>query len=964
MSSRVFHSDEHGVRFALIISLLCVLGSMSLFGQSTTKGVIAGKIRDKASHEELVGANVVVKGTYFGAVSDVDGNFRIIAVTPGTYVVDVSLLGFKTVEYAAVKVNVGDTTKLSVEMEETVLSLGQEIVIIGEKPLFNIEETQSTQSMSHDQIKAAAVQSVQDIVGLQAGVVQSDNEIHIRGGRTYENAYLLDGISVQDQLAGTGFGLQLSPSAIQDVEVISGGYNAEYGQATSGIVKVTTKEGSSNYSGSWSYKRDHFGFNQNSLSNANTDIYEGSLSGPEPITTYLLPLLDIHPPGTVSFFGSLYGNLTDGYTRWIETLNQNGAPVGYQVSAPTALYSSLIGNSFFSPRRSNNWSGIGKITWKPSSVIKLSYTLSGSLVIDQNTQTIQQTLDYVQPNPGYQYAFQNIPDSALTFTQINIQHSLSFTHTLSPKTFYELKFSLYTARVRGDANGLNYNQYTSPKDIVTFPISYYNLHSDTIKVIPGDGFYDIGNPSEWTDHYLREYTAKGDLTSFFSETQKFKTGFELRFQSLQMVDIEDPWIKPLGLNYDIYSVNPAQGAFYAQDNVTLKGMILNAGLRLDYWFPGSFVDSVLSLPVSQTNISSDIQKAYFNDTYNLFGHRWKARLSPRLGISHPISDNQSLFFSYGHFSKLPRPQYVYSKLAESGAQSTYQTIGNPDLNPETTVAYELGLRQQFSEGAVLTITAYYKDIFDYITAASVNATNSRFVSGLYTTYINQDYSRVRGVEFEYKTRLITSMEADLSGSYSVATGKSSTADEELNNIHQGLSESIKEEPAIYDRPLQLSLNINYKSKPNEPLFGFGRGVLDNYNVFVRIFYESGMRYTPELNIGTDPLTGRVLYITDNNNPYTDVGTAWFWVDLNFEKYFNLSFSTLTFSAEIQNLLNNQNSQIINPVTGRAYQYGDPVDESSNDPRYPQLTAPVSTYPYNPARYLTPRTFRLGLSMSF
>jgi len=148
------------------------------------------------------------------------------------------------------------------------------------------------------------------------------------------------------------------------------------------------------------------------------------------------------------------------------------------------------------------------------------------------------------------------------------------------------------------------------------------------------------------------------------------------------------------------------------------------------------------------------------------------------------------------------------------------------------------------------------------------------------------------------------------------------------------------------------------------LFGFGRGILDNYNMFVRIFYESGMRYTPELNIGVDPLTGRTLYITDNNNPYVDVGSPWFWIDFNFEKYFNLSFSTLTFSVEIQNLLNNKNSQIINPVTGRAYQYGDPVDESSNDPRYPQLTAPVSTYPYSPARYLTPRTFRLGLSMNF
>ena len=112
----------------------------------------------------------------------------------------------------------------------------------------------------------------------------------------------------------------------------------------------------------------------------------------------------------------------------------------------------------------------------------------------------------------------------------------------------------------------------------------------------------------------------------------------------------------------------------------------------------------------------------------MFGQRWKARLSPRLGISHPVSDNQTLFFSYGHFSKLPRPQFVYSKLEKTSARSTFQTVGNPNLNPETTVSYELGLRNQLGESDVLTLTAYYKDIFDYITARTVRASSAR-ISG-------------------------------------------------------------------------------------------------------------------------------------------------------------------------------------------------------------------------------------------
>ena len=358
--------------FNIFILFLLITTSM---GSAQIKGTIKGKVTDASSNESLPSVNVSIKGTYYGSVTDFDGNFTIPNVNPGKYTIVVSLLGYKNVEYTAVAVNGGETATLNTKLEATVLSLGQEVVIVGDKPLFNIEETQSRRSISTEDIKAAAVQSVKDVVAMQTGVVQQDNEVHIRGGRTYENAYLLDGVSIQDPLAGSGFGLQLSPGAIQEVEVITGGYNAEYGQATSGIVNITTKEGSQNYSGSLSYKRDHFGFNQNSLSNFNTDIVEASLSGPEPITKFILPSLGITPPGTFSFFGSFYANFKDDYTRWVETI-ANGRPIGYEVKGPSQLYSSMFEsgkfldvagmNIFLAPRRNNNWSWLTKLTWKPT----------------------------------------------------------------------------------------------------------------------------------------------------------------------------------------------------------------------------------------------------------------------------------------------------------------------------------------------------------------------------------------------------------------------------------------------------------------------------------------------------------------------------------------------------------------------------------------------------------------------
>ncbi|HEX7571561.1 MAG TPA: carboxypeptidase regulatory-like domain-containing protein, partial [Bacteroidota bacterium] len=250
--------------------------------QTPDKGRIQGKVVDAKTGEGLPGANVTVKGTYYGGSSDIDGNVSIERVNPGVYVLEVSLLGYKTVQFTNVNVVAGGTATIRARMEEKILAVGQEVVVVGEKPLFDIEETSSRRNIEQADIQAAAVQDVQGLVSLQPGVVLADNEIHIRGGRASENAYLVDGISVQDPLAGTGFGLQLSPESIQDAEVITGGYNAEYGQATSGIVNITTREGADKYSGAFSYKTDHPG-NPRYRGNWNTDIYNGTISGPEPV---------------------------------------------------------------------------------------------------------------------------------------------------------------------------------------------------------------------------------------------------------------------------------------------------------------------------------------------------------------------------------------------------------------------------------------------------------------------------------------------------------------------------------------------------------------------------------------------------------------------------------------------------------------------------------------------------------
>ncbi len=938
-----------------ILLLLC----FAVYGQQT--GSIRGLVTDRETGEVLIGVNVLVKGTYYGATTDADGFYFIPDIEPGNYSLEFSYIGYKVVQKTDVKVNPGEVITINVSMESSPLALGQEVEVIGEKPLLDMEETSTVRNMSAEDISNTIANDALQLVSQQVGVVEQDNEIHIRGGRTYEAQYLLDGISVQDPLSGTGYGLNISANAIQEVEVITGGFKAEYGQATSGIVNVKTKSGSDKVEGFFSYKSDHLGVFKEEPFSFNTDHYEFNLSGPEPITGKLLPWINLDVPGKIYLFLNFYTYLSDDYTR--ATASQLRSSIAPKISL---FGHQLTDETTFSPRQNNVWSALFKLTWKIAPKYTLTYAYNRSLAINQNTQSLQTNLEYVEPNPGFPYDFSKNLDNFNTFTHDNEQVSLTWQHTLNNKTFYELRLSRYYAQLRADWEGRHWSEYQQPIDVTRLPVTYFQPGNapDKIRVIPGDGFYDYGNAFTWHDHYVDWSTIKGDITSVVNDIHTVKAGFEAAFKEMQLIDIADPFVEGgFGSSQDIYRVHPADGAFYLQDDIKFKGFYLDIGARLDWWMPGKFVDRAV---LGENSVFTEaLQQQYLDETFGIFGNRFKARLMPRLGVSHPVSNNMMLYFNYGHFSKLPRPQFVYAKLGEARFKSAFQRFGNPTLDPETSVKYELGLRYRLTNDDVISINAYYNDIFDYIQTVSIPQVR-RGVDGI--TYINLDYARGRGVEVEYRTRFGKIFSSSINGSYSIITTKSSSSDDGLLVAQNLLEEQpIKEVYARWDRPWQVSWNFAINVPRHHKPKLFGMSLPDNWQLNFRWFAQAGRRYTPVEFQGVRPNDGRPIWQPTKEQAefFSKIAKHWKWADLSITKYFQIKKLEYGITLEVKNLFDDRNPTIINPVTGDAYRFGDDVPESWNDPRYPDVFYPISSpFPYDPSRWRAPRNIRMGMFLRF
>jgi outer membrane receptor protein involved in Fe transport len=941
--------------------LLLLLTLFTLPALAQNKATLRGIARDTKNNEPLMSVNVYLKGTSLGGTTELDGKYEIANIPPGEYSVECTYVGYEKQIFTGIKLKAGESRELNFDMTSVMVS-GKELTVYGDKPLIDVDNSKTQKTVGKDVIDAAPVKDVQSLINAQTGVVQNVEGIHIRGGRTYETGFYIDGVSASDPLAGTGFGIDLGTNAIDNVEVTTGGAGVEYGNATAGVVSTSTRTGGDKWEVSYTRKQDYLGFNKAWKSYFNQTIQDASIGGSIPTSK----------KNKLRVFMSVKNMVSDNYFN----------------TPANQLVSSLYPYNAAAPRQDNRWAANVKLNYNFSPKMKLSFTYVRSLNINQDVNMLRITGNDVSFLPGYQYAFALSPDNANTYSHDTNLESLNWFQLINKRWSYRVTASRLFVHLRADANGRQWrpdvvNSEFDPRSIVTFPTTQFNPSDSIVFVQAASGFFNNGGIATlWHDHFVEELTLKTVATCYsLNAMNRFDIGEEIKQQDMQWIDIYRPWIgAPISLSNgeqtqsfrlgdisDVWHVHPTRMALFANDHFKFRGLVADFGLRLEGWMPGKFTDRAVMDPNSP--IRDEIRQSYLDNSIGIAGRRIKLRLLPKVSASFPIKENQVMYFNYGHSTVAPHPSFVYPGLDPYYSdRSTLSKIGNPDLNPEVDISYELGLKSQITSKDALTVSAYWKDKYDFITSMSIPIKDVTGREVNRTIYVNADYARVRGIEAAYQKRIGKWFEGQFSAAYSVATGQSSSSSDAIKDIlTNGSRLSPKETYLAWDSPWDIKAYALFKEDVKAGGGLFGKSWLNHIALYVDAVYRSGRRYTPYLYTGNEPNSGRPLYEMDPDpsHRFSKLSTGSFLMSANLKKWWTVKGHSIALTLEVTNLLNNKNCQIVNPVTGTYYKLGDPVPTEWKDPMYldPRDTrSSLLSQGENPSRLNEPRHFLLGFTI--
>ncbi len=860
-------------------------------GFASTTGKITGRILNAATGEPLIGVNVIVEGSSLGAAADLDGYYMILNIRPGIYTLRATMIGYKNVVQQNVKVNIDLTTVIDFNMEMSTL-LGEEVVVVAREPAVKMGVTSTTFSVSSEQIAQLQIEEFDDLLNLQAGVYEG----HFRGGRSNEVMYIIDGVPMNDVYSGE-VAYEIDNEMVSQVEIISGTFNAEYGQAMSGIVNIVTKEGQEQYEGKLSYYLGNYYSTHkdlylyiNTFRPLGIQNFKLNLSGPIPIlknTTFFLLGRKYSSGGYI--YGQRLFNPSD-----FSNFSDSEIPV----------IQSTGDGEYVSMNPNDELTLNGKITCRLSNTNKLSYSA-----------LYQQKLFR-----EYEHLFKYNPDGNYQRESFDYNNSLQLNHIFSPGTFVMINFAQLFSK---------FGQFVYDENLQE---NYVDRDHFTGTGATG---FSTGGMRMW-HHYRSNLTniAKLDLTSQITRDQKIVAGlsfrqYELKLQEYYLYVDENGILQraPETSWYNNrYTHNPIEVAAYFQDKIEMGEMIINAGLRYDYFDPA---DSILS-------------QYYDTRTADRIRAETSAQLSPRFGIAYPISDEGVIHFSYGHFFQIPNFEYLYvnpdfevSLIQIAGDQpprGRFNAMGNAELQPQKTVQYEIGFKQALTSDFTVELTGYNKDIRDLIGLE----TRTDVYGGKFWRFINRDYANIKGVTLalEKLQRRPGSIGFSLDYTFQVATGNASDPNDEWLNQTQDppIQSEKKRRPLNWDQTHALNLSATT--------------AVQGYHISVIAQVGSGTPYTRS----SARYSNRIL--NGENKPMTMT------VDFNLAKDITIGSVVFHPYLKIYNLLDRKNNKEVFKSSGSAdYSY------EMNFENYIGIRTQEEFFT-RPDYYYEPRRIIVGFSFGF
>ena len=889
-------------RIALILAIATATAPLAS-AQTVEKGTISGRVTDKKTGHAIPFATITVIGAQKGALSNAEGAYTVTGVPVGTYEVRAQFLGYGPQSRPGVVVASGKPITVDFQMAEVVVQQVKEIKVTAERRLVEVNQGATIRSTTAKEIRNLPVSTVTDVLQQQAGVSTDAGQIHVRGGRADETIFMVNGVVNRDLVTGQSTAGQLNARSVQEVNVATSAYDVRYGNALSGVVEIRLKEGTDKLSGGIT---------------AGTGSYGGRwwqvvAGGPDPLWAPMLRRLGMPLPGLVTTIVDYSGSFDETRFSYLDfpdasLIERTVLPPSLHERLVSSYEDSFLGQPFrysnsFGPSQINNHALRYGLLWKPNNRDQYDFSWSKRIHIDQGFNRSFLTAQGDLGDPAYPWQWSNRLAHAPTFFEDNVQTSLRWRRALGATGFTEAQISRYFFALRQDVGGKMWWEYVEPDDRGSFPAG--DPRRD-------DYFYDTGDHYQWSDRRTSSYGIDWSYTKRYHHNE-LETGFSHQWQTVQYTTIEYPWVfdrNGLGQNHDLWVAHPSVGALYVRDRLEYEGFVANIGLRADYWAVGHEAEDALA-DTSRSNIPDTERSAFLNDTYSVFGHRVKVHLSPRVIVAHPITESSSFFFNYGEFTQLPSYRYVYSKLNSISSES-FPLQGNPNLNPQVSVNYEVGAKDQFTPTAAANIAFFVRDSYDYPSASRVDPlTGSNIAS--YFIYLNGHFARSKGVEVEVEKRPSNYWSGKLTYTYQQTKGKSGTPNEEkaIQEIGGSSLTRLSEVFVHWNRPHKLTANFDLRFDDGAPR---GWDWLRRWGMNVYVQGQSGRAYTPYDIAFQNPI----------GLPYSQNAPFQVITDLKLNYGFPLFNRRCDLSLQGNNIFGTKVIYRVDPVTGHGYVWGEGV----------------------------------------